>query len=100
MTDAAAVPRHLDGNVLGGPLRDLFVDDVTVALIRCVGCGRRATIAQLEVYHGGPGAVARCAGCRGVVLRYARTPTALHLDMRGTIAITVPIDPSSPTSAS
>jgi hypothetical protein len=86
---------HQDGNVLAGPLGELFAVDVTVAVTHCAACGRRAAVAELQVYYGGPGLVARCAGCHEVVARYVRTPTAGYLDLRGTIALMVPLGDDS-----
>jgi hypothetical protein len=80
---------HRDGNVLAGPLAELFAVDVTVAVTICAGCGRRARVAELRVYDAGPGLIARCAGCESVVGRYVRTPTAVFLDLRGTIALQI-----------
>jgi hypothetical protein len=38
-----------------------------------------------------PGSVARCPGCEEPVIRYARTTNSAILDLRGTIALAVPI---------
>jgi hypothetical protein len=86
-----AEPTYTDGNALAGPLAEMFAVDVTVAATTCAGCGRRSAIAQLHVYSAGPGTIARCPGCQDAVLRYARTPTAAILDLRGTISLSVPI---------
>jgi hypothetical protein len=82
---------HLDGNVLAGPLRELFAVDVTSARTECVGCGQRGSVAELETYLGGPGVVARCSGCHTAVLRYVRTPTTAYLDLRGTLTMSIPM---------
>jgi len=78
-----------DGNVLGGPLRDLFAVDITSASTVCCGCGRQGSVATLRVYAG-PGMVARCPGCDAVVMRYARLDGHMVLDLRGTVRLTVP----------
>jgi len=82
---------YQDGNLLAGPLAEVFSLDLTTALTTCVGCGRRAPVAMLQVYPGGPGMVARCACCHDVVLRFVRTSTAAYLDLRGTVSLAIPL---------
>lgn len=91
MTTAA----HQDGNALAGPLAEALGVDLTVALTTCAGCGHQAAVAELHVYSVGSGLIARCTGCTGVVARYVRTPTAGYLDLRGTIALRIPLDPAN-----
>jgi hypothetical protein len=78
----------LDGNVLAGPFGELFAIDVTSAATVCAGCGRKASVAELDVYMGA-GAVARCRGCHSTVARLVRTPTHVLLDLRGTVSLAV-----------
>jgi Family of unknown function (DUF6510) len=82
-----------DGNALAGPLREIFAVDVTVAIQRCVNCGRTGPLAALRVYRHAPGLVARCPGCDGVVLRLVRGPSAAWLDLTGTTSLQIPLDP-------
>jgi Family of unknown function (DUF6510) len=74
---------HLDGNVLGGDLGELFTADITAATGRCASCGAVSAIAQTRVYISGPGMVACCPGCGAVMLRLARGPGRAWLDLRG-----------------
>ncbi|HKC27969.1 MAG TPA: DUF6510 family protein [Jatrophihabitans sp.] len=74
---------YMDGNVLAGPMRDVFAIDITESVAVCAGCGRSGPMAEAHVYGGGPGLVARCPGCDNVLLRYAETPYGRWLDMRG-----------------
>ena len=74
---------HLDGNVLGGELGELFTVDITAATGRCASCGTVSAIAQTQVYTDAPGVVARCPGCAGVMLRLVRGPGRAWLDLRG-----------------
>jgi hypothetical protein len=83
---------HLDGNVLAGPLREIFAADVTVATGTCAGCGRVGPVATLRVYAQAPGLVARCPGCDGVILRLVRGPDRAWLDLRGTVCLEIPLD--------
>ncbi len=74
---------HLDGNVLGGELGELFTVDITAATGQCASCGTVSTIAQTRVYTDAPGVVARCPSCGGIMLRLARGPGRAWLDLRG-----------------
>jgi Family of unknown function (DUF6510) len=78
---------YQDGNALAGPLGEVFAIDITAAVTTCAGCGRRDRAAELHVYGGELGLVARCPGCDGVVLRYAHTPSGGWLDLRGAVSL-------------
>ena len=86
---------HLDGNVLGGALGELFTVDITAATGRCASCGTVSAIAQTHVYPDAPGVVARCPGCSGIMLRLARGPGRAWLDLRGIscLELTLPGEP-------
>src|SRR6185295_17222313 len=58
----------LDGNALGGELYDVFGEDMTAAVATCAGCGAVFRVAEVAVYLGGPGAVARCRRCDTVLV--------------------------------
>jgi hypothetical protein len=75
--------RTLDGNAVAGQLGEVFALEITAATSRCAGCGATAAVAELAAYTDGPGAVLRCPGCEGVVLRLVRGPRRLWLDLRG-----------------
>jgi hypothetical protein len=81
----------LDGNVLAGPLREIFAVDLTVATGRCAGCGQVDRVAELRVYTRAPGLVARCPNCDSVMLRLVRGPDRAWLDMRGVVALEMPM---------
>ncbi|MDN3353825.1 DUF6510 family protein [Actinomadura sp. DC4] len=83
-----------DGNVLAGPLSEVFAVDLTSATVRCVNCGLGGPVATLRVYTRAPGLVARCSGCEEVVLRLVRTPDETWLDLRGTVSLRVPVGAS------
>ena len=74
----------VDGNAVGGRLRELFALDMTAAEIVCGGCGAVAEIGAVRAYGGPMGAILRCAHCDTVVLRLTHTPAGLWFDMRGT----------------
>ena len=80
-----------DGNMLAGPLADVFAVEVTTAVATCRGCGAATTVAELAVYGPDPGLVARCPGCDDAMLRLVRTPDAAYLDLSGTSRLRVPL---------
>ena len=82
---------YVDGNALAGPLREIFAVDVTVAVSRCVECGRTGPLATLRVYTDAPGLVARCNGCDAVILRLVRDPGGAWLDLRGCVGLRIPL---------
>jgi len=86
---------HVDGNMLGGELGELFTVDITTAAGRCASCGTTSAIAQARVYADAPGTVARCPGCGEIMLRLARGPGRAWLDLRGItrLQLTVPSEP-------
>jgi hypothetical protein len=83
---------HLDGNVLGGELGELFAVDITAAAGQCASCGATGTIAQTLVYTDAPGLIARCPSCGAVMLRLVRDRDRAWLDLRGIacLQLTVP----------
>jgi ribosomal protein S27E len=75
--------RRLDGNVLGGPLGDLFAPDVTMAAVTCAHCGRVTPLAAHQVYADAPAFVVRCPGCTDVVMRCASDERGVRFEMTG-----------------
>ena len=80
-----------DGNLLAGPLTEVFGVEVTTAVARCGGCGAESAVATLTVHGPDPGLVARCPGCADVMLRLVRTPDAVWLDLAGTAVLRIPL---------
>jgi hypothetical protein len=58
----------LDGNAIAGALHEAFGADMTVAGGTCAHCQTVSLMAELVVYAAGPGLVARCPTCAGVVI--------------------------------
>jgi hypothetical protein len=87
---------YTDGNVLAGPLREIFAVDVTAAIDRCASCGMTGPVASLRVYDHAPGLVARCPNCSEVVLRLVRAPDSAWLDLRGATFLQIPIPAELP----
>lgn len=81
-----------DGNAMAGPLREIFAVDLTRASGACAGCGQVGPVAALHLYSQAPGMVARCPNCGEVVMRYVRGRDRAWLDMRGVVALEIPLD--------
>src|SRR5918997_3823763 len=82
-----------DGNILAGPLSEVFAVELTTAAGRCRSCGTTSQVATLRVYGPGPGFVGRCPHCEDVLLRLVRTPVAVWLDLSGVSALRIPMPP-------
>ncbi|PWR13037.1 hypothetical protein DKT68_01845 [Micromonospora acroterricola] len=82
---------YLDGNMLDGPLRELFAVDMSTAMGRCENCGMTGSMASLHVFAHAPGLIARCPSCEAVMLRLVRAPDRAWLDLRGTTFLQVPM---------
>ncbi|MFG3697126.1 DUF6510 family protein [Micromonospora sp. NPDC047620] len=87
---------YLDGNMLDGPLRELFAVDLSSASGRCAHCGTLGPLAGLRVYSHAPGLVARCPNCAEVMLRLVRSPDRAWLDLRGATFLQVPMPLDQP----
>jgi len=74
---------YVDGNALGGALREVFAVDVTAANCRCGGCGTVTPVAAAQVYLQAAGSVARCVSCGNVLVRVVSAPNRMFLDLRG-----------------
>ena len=79
-----------DGNLLAGPLAEVFTAEMTTGIARCRHCGRSWVVAELAVYGPDPGLVARCPGCSEAMLRLVRTPECMWLDMSGVSVLRLP----------
>ena len=86
---------HMDGNMLGGDLGELFTMDMTMAVGQCTSCGTASMIAQTMVYTDAPGMIARCASCDEIMLRLVRGPDRAWLDLRGVTYLQLPV-PAEP----
>ncbi|WP_332836376.1 DUF6510 family protein [Streptomyces odonnellii] len=82
-----------DGNVLAGPLSEIFAVDLTGALSRCAHCGSTGPVARLRVYGRAPGLVARCPDCDQVIMRLVRGTESAWLDLRGATTLRIPLGP-------
>ncbi|MGR6319177.1 DUF6510 family protein [Micromonospora soli] len=87
MTDLS----YLDGNMLDGPLRELFAVDLSAATGRCDNCGMTGPMAGMHVFSHAPGLIGRCPACSEVMLRLVRAPDRAWLDLRGATFLEVPM---------
>jgi len=77
----------LDGNAAGGLLREAFAFDATAARTTCAGCSRMMPMGELRLYAIELGAILRCPSCGEAVVRIARTPRGLWIDLRGAATV-------------
>jgi hypothetical protein len=77
----------LDGNAVGGLLREVFAFEATVARTTCAACARMVPMGELRLYAIELGAILRCPSCDEVVVRIGRTPRGLRLDLRGAATV-------------
>jgi hypothetical protein len=74
----------VDGNAIGGLLREIFALEMTVAESTCAGCGRVEALGGVDVYMNAPGVVVRCPGCSSVLMRIVRSGDGRYwLDLKG-----------------
>jgi len=81
---------HVDGNILAGPLSDLFRFDVTLASARCVSCGEVAMLAQAMVYVQPKAYIVRCSTCDDMLMTIIDEGDATQLDLSGLVWMHVP----------
>jgi len=80
---------HLDGNVLAGPLSELFRDDMTTALGRCAHCSDVSVLAEAVVWDAAPGWCVRCHVCGDVLMTLVWSGEKLRVDLRGVTALEI-----------
>jgi hypothetical protein len=73
----------LDGNAIGGLLREIFTMEVTDAETTCGACGAVNQMGRVDVYVHAPGVVVRCPVCQAVLMRIVRGRGRYWLDMSG-----------------
>jgi hypothetical protein len=81
---------HVDGNALAGELTDALGIDPTPMRATCAHCGTATILAQTLVTFDGPGPVAHCPTCAGIMLRMLRTDGEVSVDIRGIRALGMP----------
>ena len=82
---------YVDGNAIGGMLRQVFAVDLTNAQGRCANCGTVNAVGTTHVYTQAAGIVARCASCGDVVMRVVNAPDRMFLDFGGLSFLEIPV---------
>ena len=74
----------LDGNAIGGLLREIFTMEMTTAESTCANCGAVNAVGRVEVYMHAPGTVVRCPDCGAVLMKIVRAKGRYWVDLTGT----------------
>jgi uncharacterized Zn finger protein len=74
----------LDGNAIGGLLREIFTVEMTTAVGTCAGCGAVNEVGRVTVYVHAPGTVVRCPACGAVLMKIVRAKGRYWVDLTGT----------------
>ena len=77
----------LDGNAIGGLLREIFTMEMTTAETTCAGCGAVHAVGRVDVYMNAPGAVVRCPSCEQVLMRIVHGRGRYWVDLTGTACL-------------
>lgn len=85
----------LDGNAIAGALHETLGADMTVAAGTCAHCQTVTIMAELVVYPAGPGMVARCPTCAGVVIVVVEARGAPRLHLSGLRSMDPPPRPEA-----
>lgn len=80
----------LDGNAIAGMLFDVFGAEMTDASGTCASCRTASPLAELTVYLGGPGTVARCRHCENVLMVLVEIRGVMCVDALGLAGIEHP----------
>ncbi|HEX9362742.1 MAG TPA: DUF6510 family protein [Candidatus Dormibacteraeota bacterium] len=75
---------RLDGNAIGGLLREIFTIEMTNARGTCASCGAINEVGRVQVYVHAPGTVVRCPDCEQVLMRIVRGRGRFWVDLTGT----------------
>jgi hypothetical protein len=73
----------VDGNAVGGLLRDVFGAELTNATGTCANCGAVAPVAETVVFLRGPGVVIRCRACDAVLVVIVEKRGVRCVDLQG-----------------
>ena len=72
---------HVDGNALGGLMRDVFGPEMTDARGCCDECGAVNALGALVAYTRAPGDVLRCPDCAAVMLVAVSLPAGVRFSL-------------------
>ena len=74
--------RMLDGNAAAGLLAQIFVPEMTTAVLTCIHCGAERPLGAAQLYIAA-GFVLRCSGCSGVLMRVISGEERMFMDLTG-----------------
>jgi Family of unknown function (DUF6510) len=77
----------LDGNAIGGLLREVFGTEMTAAMAVCASCGATGPMAETVVFLRAPGTVVRCRNCGAVLMVVVRYRGQNCVDLLGLAAL-------------
>lgn len=78
-----AAEMKVDGNAIGGLLREIFTMEMTAAETTCAGCGAVNVVGRVDVYMQAPGVVVRCPACEQILMLIVRGRGRYWVDLRG-----------------
>ena len=81
---------HVDGNILAGPLSELFRFDLTTTSGECRHCGDVTVLARAMVYLDPSGYVVRCCACGDVLFTVVIGPARTWVDLSGVAGLQIP----------
>jgi Zn finger protein HypA/HybF involved in hydrogenase expression len=73
----------VDGNAIGGLLREIFTMEMTAAETTCAECGAVNAVGRVDVYMQAPGVVVRCPECKQVLMLIVHGRGRYWIDLRG-----------------
>jgi hypothetical protein len=82
---------RLDGNAIGGLMRELFGKEMTTSIGVCGSCGAVEQLACVDVYLHAAGTVVRCRHCQSVLMKIVQAPTRYWIDLSGLRSIELPV---------
>src|SRR5260370_41900602 len=74
----------VDGNAIGGLLREIFTTEMTTAETTCAGCGAVHALGQVDVYVNAPGGGGRGPACEQALILIGRGRGRNWVDLRDT----------------
>ena len=77
----------LDGNAIGGLLREIFGAEMTTTMSVCGSCGTARQVGELAVYSRAPGTVVRCRSCDHVLMVFVTLHDRTCVDLLGLSAL-------------
>ena len=86
--------RVLDGNAAAGLLAQIFVPEMTTAVLTCIHCGGERPLGAARLYEAA-GFVLRCSACSGVLMRVIDGEGRMFMELTGLRRLEFRMPPSS-----